>query len=107
MKFPKDDHNYIWTFHVKGKLVQYGIGPNLVKRIIRYPERKEEGIAEKTLAVMRTKGKKKKQEVWVMYQNTKNKKKIISTWIYPGESPKGKEIYVPDEVWEELNKIDN
>ncbi len=30
--------------------------------------------------------------------------KIISAWIYPAESPKGKEIFIPDEAWEELQK---
>jgi hypothetical protein len=31
------------------------------------------------------------------------KKKIISTWIYPGKTKPGAEIYVPDEVWLELS----
>lgn len=123
MQLPKNDYKYYWTFHSKRKLLQYGIGPGLVKRVIRHPERKEEGIAERTIAVMKTKGKKNPQEVWVMYQTAQNSKsktksleagggnlnsgkiKIISTWIYPGVSPKGKEIFVPDEVWEELEKL--
>lgn len=32
----------------------------------------------------------------------KSKTKIISAWIYPGVSPKGKDIYVPEDVWEEI-----
>jgi len=39
-----------------------------------------------------------------MYQMFKGKKKIISAWIYPGKTEPGAEIYVPDEVWEELQK---
>lgn len=123
MNLPKNDHKYTWTYHSKGKLIQYGIGPGLVKRIIRHPERKEEGIAEQTIAVMKTKGKKNTQEVWVMYQIAKSGKRkvkslesktrnsnpgkiiIISAWIYPGVSPKGKEIFVPDEVWDEISKL--
>ncbi len=152
-KPPKNDRNYYWTMHSQYKLFQYGLTPNRIKRIIRHPDRKEEGIAPETIAVMQQKNRKdpKKGEVWVMYQkkskvksekparnashkeagrlkvekekNLKdnNKKssvignqsqssnnilpgqiKIISAWIYPAESPKGKEIFIPDEAWEEL-----
>lgn len=104
-KQPKDDHKYLWTVHSKQKLFQYALGPNVVKRVIRYPDRKEEGIAPKTIAVMKRRdGKSSKKELWVMYQKRGSKKRIISAWIYPGESPTGKEIFVPDEVWEELDK---
>jgi len=103
---PKDDYKYIWTMHSKNKLRQYGIGPNLVKRVLRHPDRTEEGIAQNTVAKMKDRSTKKtKKEVWVMYQRSGIKKKIISTWIYPGETPKGKEIFVPDDVWEELKKL--
>lgn len=107
-KQPKDDHNYTWTVHSKGKLFQYSITPNSVKRVIRFPDRKEEGIAEKTIAVMKRKDTKStKKELWVMYQTVGSKKRIISSWIYPGESPKGNEIFVPDEVWDEIAKFAN
>ena len=102
---PKSDRKYFWTFHSRQKMFQYGVGPNTVKRVIRYPDRKEEGIAEKTIAVMKNKKTKTKQELWVMYQNLGGKKRVISTWIYPGETPKGKEIFVPDDVWLELEKF--
>lgn len=130
VKPPKNDRNYFWTMHSQRKLFQYGLSPNKIKRIIRYPDRKEEGIALDTIAVMQRKNKKNPQkgEIWVMYQRklkvkseklkVKNEKakvekdeklqagmgqiKIISAWIYPAETPKGKEIFVPDEVWEEL-----
>lgn len=102
---PKDNHSYTWTSHSKYKLFQYAISPNSVKRVVKYPDRKEEGIAEKTIAVMRRKDTKSaKKECWVMYQNIGKKKRIISAWIYPGESPKGREIFVPDEVWIEIEK---
>jgi hypothetical protein len=42
-----------------------------------------------------------------MYQIIKGKKRIISTWIYPGETEPGAEIYVPDEVWEEITRNKN
>lgn len=104
-KQPQNDHRYLWTMHSKQKLFQYAMGPNVVKRIIRYPDRKQEGIAENTIAAMRRKDlKSSKREAWVMYQKVGMKKRIISVWIYPGESPPGQQIYVPDEVWEELEK---
>ena len=103
---PKDDHRYFWTMHSKRKLFQYALGPNAVKRIIRHPDRREEGIAEHTIAAMKRRDtKSSKREAWVMYQNVGSKKRIISAWIYPGESPEGKEIFVPDEAWEELRKL--
>ena len=105
----KNDRDYFWTNHSKYKLLQYGLSPTAVKNVVRRPERVEEGIAPNTTAVMRRKdGKKIKREVWVMYQKKsqaerpKSKVRIISTWIYPGVSPIGKDIYVPEEVWEEL-----
>lgn len=102
---PKDNHAYLWTSHSKYKLFQYAIGPGSVKRVMKYPDRKEEGIAENTIAVMKRKDTKTvKKELWVMYQNVGRKKRIISAWIYPGESPKGREIFVPDDVWEEIAK---
>ena len=107
-KHPKDDHKYSWTVHSKQKLLQYAMGPNVVKRVIRHPDRKEEGIAPKTIAVMKRRdGKSSKKELWVMYQKVATKKRIISAWIYPGETEPGKEIFVPDEVWEELTKHSN
>ncbi len=106
VKMPKDDLNYSWTIHSKQKIFQYGIGPNLVKRITRYHDRKEEGIAKKTIAVMKRRGKAEstKREIWVMYQLDGKKKKIISTWVYPGETKPGKKIEIPDDVWQELEK---
>lgn len=107
-KQPQNDHKYLWTVHSKGKLFQYRITPNNVKRVIRHPDRKQEGIAAKTIAAMKRKDTKSaKKELWVMYQLVGSKKRIISTWIYPGESTKGEEIFVPDEVWEEIAKYSN
>lgn len=103
---PRDDKKYLWTFHSKQKMFFYGMGPGTVKRIIRHPDRKQEGIAENTIAAMKKKRTKQPQEMWVMYQNLGSKKRVISAWIYPGESPKGKEIFVPDEVWDEIAKYE-
>jgi len=104
ISIPKSDHKYFWTQHCVGKIFQYGIGGNKIKRIINYPDRKEEGIAPQTIAVMRKKSKKdhSKGEEWVMYQLKKSKKIVISVWFYPGITPPGKQIFIPDEVWDEI-----
>jgi hypothetical protein len=108
IKIPQNDHKYLWTRHVVCKIFQYAITPNKIKRIINSPARKEEGVAPQTVAVMQKKSKREeKGEIWVMYQNVGSKKRIISTWIYPGVTPKGKEIFVPDEVWMEIEKYKN
>lgn len=105
IKLIKNTGEFFWTNHSKYKLLQYNLSPMMVKKVIRRPQRTEEGIAPNTTAVMiRKDGKKTKREVWVMFQKAGVKKKIISTWIYPGVSPKGKEIFIPEDVWEEINK---
>lgn len=121
-KPPKNDDKYRWTNHVKGKMVYYGISESLIKRIVRFPKRKETGVAEKTIAVMQpTSNKKKPQEIWVMYQlrrpqgselrtygkavASEEKKTIISAWRYPGISPVGKKIPIPDEILQELENL--
>ncbi|OGN08147.1 MAG: hypothetical protein A2750_03230 [Candidatus Yanofskybacteria bacterium RIFCSPHIGHO2_01_FULL_45_42] len=114
IKFPKDDNKYQWTDHVKGKMVYYGISESLIKRIVRVPKRVEEGVAPKTTAVMQSgTNKNEPQEIWVMYQEVGRKqtpdsklaiiglgvkRRIISAWRYPGISPLGKKIPIPDEV---------
>ncbi len=118
IKTIKNDRDYFWTNHSKYKLLEYNVSPNIVKLVIKSPERIEEGVAPETIAVMKRKDTKKTQrEIWVMYQKNKKKKaqktkhisilsrmKIISVWIYPGTSPKGKEIFIPDDVWEIINE---
>jgi hypothetical protein len=81
-KPPKDDARYAWTSHVWSKMQQYGISESRIKRIIRFPARTEEGVAERTIAVMQpvnptTVGSKRswKQEMWVMYKLEKPESK--------------------------------
>ena len=119
-KIPKDNDKYQWTNHVKGKMLYYGISEGLIKRIVRFPKRKEDGVAPKTVAVMQPTSS-KKQEIWVMYQPIsqkligkrqlptsnfrQNKIRVISAWRYPGVSPVGKKIPIPDEILQELNDL--
>jgi len=120
-KPPKNDQKYQWTNHVTDKMLYYGISESLIKRIVRFPKRKETGVAPNTVAVMQpTSNKKKPQEIWVMYQelsktpssnshssisNFQTKKRIISAWRYPGVSPVGKPIPIPAEILQELGDL--
>jgi len=131
-KFPKDDKNFSWTSHVKGKMLQYRLSEQKIKTVMRNPNRKEVGIAPNTSAVMkRNDTPKRKEEIWVMFQivpqngtrgqmqtTTRRprgraspsagtyaecqKSRIISAWRYPGISPEGKKIPIPDDILEEL-----
>lgn len=121
---------YVFTHHAEMKMRQYGLSRSRVIRVIRAPKRREEGVAERTIAVMqppstrRVDGKETwSQEIWVMYQTkTQNEKRsaresdgdvqrfgkalsgrqlrIISAWRYPGVSPKGNPI--PEEIFREI-----
>lgn len=102
-------------------MLYYGISESLIKRTVRFPKRKEEGVAAKTTAVMQPYGRPLKSnkpyggEIWVMYQEMSgaqqtpsmlgSKKRIISSWRYPGVSPVGKKIPIPDEILQELGDL--
>jgi hypothetical protein len=109
---------FVWTTHSKFKMKQYRFSEKRVLRILRKPDRIEEGIAPKTIANMQVSGTKKyPTEAWMMYQvinsklqisNSKQKKKIIkiiSAWRYPGRTPKNKKPIIPKDTLEELNDL--
>lgn len=127
-KIPQNTDKHHWTLHSFEKMKFYGLSPQRVIRVIRNPQRIEEGIAEDTIAVMQPpsikikNGKKTwSQEIWVMYQIRKKKEtgkpvrlenlklenilgnnkqlRIISAWRYPGVSPKNNPI--PEEILRE------
>jgi|SRR3989344_1467311 len=134
MKFniPKNDSRYYWTQHSVRKMLFYGLTGDRVKRIIRNPKRVENGVAENTVAVMQpTAAKNRPTEVWVMYATAKPRSQksrqgsgqakvdeskdskfiihnskfiVISAWRYPGISPVGKQIPIPADIMEELQK---
>lgn len=109
------EERIFWTKHSKAKMNQYALSEKRVLRVLRKPERKEEGIAPKTLAAMQITGTKKHPtEIWMMYQKIKTKTKtqglkinIISAWRYPGRTPVGTRPIVPEDTLEELIKINN
>ena len=104
-KEPRNDKSIYWTKHAKEKMRQYGLSENRLRRILRFSHRREKGIAPKTIALMQKTGSKKRpSEIWLMYQQVGQRKKIISAWRYPGISPVGEPIPVPQDIIEELNK---
>ncbi len=74
-----------WTSHSRVKMRYYGLSEARVRRIIHTPKRIEEGVAPKTIAMMQSAGSEKHPyELWVMLEEEKTKRKIISAWRYPG-----------------------
>ena len=116
--FGAANDKYVWTSHSRVKMRQYGLSESRVKRIIRFPERYEEGIVPKCIAVMQPAGTQKYSEIWAMYKlvdggqransksktlNPKQRLKIITAWRYPGVSPKRDPI--PSEVLQEIKEL--
>ena len=81
----------------------YRLSEQRVKRVIRNPERVEEGIAEDTIAVMQAFGNKKDKEIWVMVADTKEKRRVISAWIYPARTKAGEPL--PEEITREFREV--
>jgi hypothetical protein len=107
-KAPKNTEKYFWTGHALGKMQYYGLTAQRILRVINNPQRKQEGIAENTVAVMQPASvNRKKQiwssEIWVMYQIANTQYKIISAWRYPGVSPKSDSV--PKEIMDEVKDL--
>jgi hypothetical protein len=111
----KKTDKYFWTKHSLMKMQYYGLSQQRISRVIKSPQRIEEGIVEKTVAVMQptsTRGVNDKKtwtsEIWAMYQlkgkgnlpNNQKQFRIISAWRYPGVSPKRDPI--PQEILDEI-----
>lgn len=112
-----------WTSHAKSKMNFYRLSEQRVRRVLHTPKRIEEGVAENTIAAMQPvsiisktparnakhnvaggeDGKKKEtwnQEIWVMIEETKKERKIISAWRYPGMTKSGDPL--PAEILAEI-----
>jgi len=73
-KIPKNTEYLVWTNHSIGKMKQYQLSEQRIRRVLNAPKRKEEGIAPNTVAVMQSTGTQKHPtEIWVMYQHLKPK----------------------------------
>ena len=109
LKLPKNTTEIHWTRHIKEKMREYQLSERRLLRILKNPERREEGIAPDTIAVMQTGGRKHPYEIWLMYQIKKQKLKgkkiiMISAWKYPGKSPI-KKVPIPEGVLENFKEI--
>lgn len=108
-----------WTTHSKMKMRQYRFSEKRVLRILRKPDRVENGIAPGTTAAMQITGTKKHPtEAWTMYVIMKKPPKeskhptgqakgikMISAWRYPGRTPVGKPPEIPEDTLNELANI--
>ena len=105
----------LWTRHALEKMKFYRLSQARVKRVLYHPDRVEEGIALNTIASMQKAGSQKHPyEIWAMYQKISSrssspkinlnlpKLRVISAWRYPGESPEGKRITIPEDVQQDL-----
>jgi len=88
----------------------YRLSESRVRRVIHSPKRVEEGIAPKTIAMMQPASMKTKsgkpywtQEIWVMIQEERSRRKVISAWRYPGMTKPGQSI--PEEIMRELKGL--
>lgn len=92
---------------------QYQLSKSKLINVLYKPARREIGIVPDTVAVMQAgksftnkvapSGRKKNRgEIWLMYQDTKNLRKIISAWRYPGESKPGEKIPIPEDIRQAL-----
>ena len=98
---------------------QYGLSKQKLLSILYKPERKEKGIVSGTTAVMKTNKtffrakqttlakawsypRKAPGEIWLMYKDAKDFRKIISAWRYPGISKPGEAIPIPEDIRQAL-----
>lgn len=83
----------------------YKLSEQRVKRVLNSPRRVEEGVAPKTTALMQpgaiktalgragsTKQEDWTHEIWVMIQDEKSRRKVISAWRYPGKTKPRDEV---------------
>lgn len=118
MAFLSQPRKLLFTHHAKAKMAFYKLSEARVRRVLHSPKRIQEGVAVKTVAMMQpassrfvsttnadnqrsgTKtsfglGKRTEtwsQEIWVMFQDSPEGRKIISAWRYPGVTKPGSQI---------------
>lgn len=92
MVFIKNPTLLSWTHHAQAKMNFYRLSQARVRRVLNAPRRIEEGVAPKTVAMMQPGSLKRSahgkelwaQEIWVMVQDSKKERTVISAWRYPG-----------------------
>jgi hypothetical protein len=110
MSFLKRPAQLEWTLHAKAKMNHYRLTPSRVRHVLHTPKRVEEGIAPNTIAMMQPVsmkiiGKKESwsQEIWVMMQDKKGVRTVISAWRYPGVTKVRDAIFLKKEYDEFLS----
>jgi hypothetical protein len=102
----------------------YKLSEARVKKVLHSPKRIEEGVALKTMAAMQPssikylKNDNKKssseknirseiwsQEIWVMFQDLKEKRVIISAWRFPGMSKQKNSSSIINKMKEEYDSF--
>jgi len=107
MKIPENKEKIFWTKHSQNKMRQYRLSEKRVLKILRRPDRREEGILPGAIAQMQITGTRKHPtEAWMMYLILKRPKgiKVISAWRYPGRTPEGQRPIIPEDILEDLLK---
>lgn len=122
MPFLKKPAKLEWTLHARAKMNHYRLTPSRVRHVLHSPKRVEEGVAPNTIAMMQPASLKtaaarqiegrypglaaKKetwtQEIWVMVQDKKGIRTVISAWRYPGMSKVRDAIFLKKEYNEFL-----
>ena len=130
IKKPRETERMSWTSHSLFKMQFYGLSEQRIRRVLKNPQRKEEGIIPGTVAVMQVASPtaKVKTEIWVMYKllspikvssksETRNPKlgpmingsrskiKIITCWRYPGTSPVRQPPPIPEDILREIHQL--
>lgn len=95
----------VFTQHAQDKMRHYRLSESFVKRAIRHPVRREQGIiGPETVAVMKNPSTKKYSEVWVLFiKGDHHSLRVISAWRYPGYAPK--KDPVPESILQEIQAI--
>jgi hypothetical protein len=110
MPFIKKPIQLQWTLHARAKMNHYRLTPSRVRHVLHSPKRVEEGVAPKTVAMMqpvsiKVIGKKESwtQEIWVMFQDAADVRKVISAWRYPGVTKPRDTLFLKKEYGEFLS----
>ena len=126
MPFIKKPAALQWTLHARAKMNHYRLTPSRVRHVLHSPKRVEEGVAPKTVAMMQpvsiktaagrvgitggARGGAQKeswtQEIWVMIQDAKDGRRVISAWRYPGVTKPRDAAFLKKEYGEFLAESD-
>lgn len=102
--FKKAKQVLYFTKHAQDKMRFYKLSESRVRRVLHSPKRIEEGIAPGTIAMMQVAGSKKHPyEIWIMIQDSKKGRKVISAWKYPGITKPGEPL--PEAILRELREV--